>query len=471
MNGPQRREIPARQNECPPSFTLVEILISIIILALGMLGLGVLFPVVIREQRIGSDTTTGIAVANSARAILTSVTWGGALPNTGTNKHPARSYGGDTYATGWMWRVFRDSHITSNPNSGPVVDGLGAGYPGSSGNQRAFQKYAQGEWYTNLINNDPANPKAAVGAAAIGFPDTYARGGTNPGNIPDTNFYPFAATPNVWPKVTGHVNLSVSQRLYPICDTTVEPKIDPKFVWDFAIQRKPNMLIGTPPDFDDLRAVVFVRRIDTRIRFTGTPTTLVEALPGLATQVPAPPPVPNQRIPVAEDLNGNPTLDGIGGNPTNPSPHYSTIKTCEVEFFYRPNTPAMNHPDRLYIPNNFSGIAPTPAQLTVLWNQMKQPGQKLVDNLGNVYTVVGSGNEPGVAAQTFDGVAGGDYLRVDPPVPVGEMQASPAAPATGAFTSWPGTGATKSRAIWQVCFTPQIPVAVSVFDLFKANGQ
>jgi hypothetical protein len=61
------------------AFTLVEILISIMILALGVLGLGVLFPVVIREQRMGVDASTGIVVANTAKDYLTTPLWGGAL--------------------------------------------------------------------------------------------------------------------------------------------------------------------------------------------------------------------------------------------------------------------------------------------------------------------------------------------------------------------------------------------------------
>lgn len=44
---------------------------SIFVLALGLLGLGALIPGIIREQRVASDRTLGIVVANDARSYLT----------------------------------------------------------------------------------------------------------------------------------------------------------------------------------------------------------------------------------------------------------------------------------------------------------------------------------------------------------------------------------------------------------------
>lgn len=52
------------------AFTLIEVLMSIFVLALGLLGLGALIPGIIREQRVASDRTLGIVVANDARAYL-----------------------------------------------------------------------------------------------------------------------------------------------------------------------------------------------------------------------------------------------------------------------------------------------------------------------------------------------------------------------------------------------------------------
>lgn len=52
------------------AFTLIEVLMSIFVLALGLLGLGALIPGIIREQRVASDRTLGVVVANDAKAYL-----------------------------------------------------------------------------------------------------------------------------------------------------------------------------------------------------------------------------------------------------------------------------------------------------------------------------------------------------------------------------------------------------------------
>lgn len=51
-------------------FSLVEVLIAVLILALGLLGLGAIFPVVIREQRAGTDATTSVLAARAAQAYM-----------------------------------------------------------------------------------------------------------------------------------------------------------------------------------------------------------------------------------------------------------------------------------------------------------------------------------------------------------------------------------------------------------------
>lgn len=53
-------------------FSLVEILIAILVLALGLLGLGAVFPVVISQQRDAVDTTQGTIVVQTVEGLLTS---------------------------------------------------------------------------------------------------------------------------------------------------------------------------------------------------------------------------------------------------------------------------------------------------------------------------------------------------------------------------------------------------------------
>lgn len=48
------------------AFSLIEVLIAVLILALGLLGLGAIFPVVIRLQRQATDATLGVTAASAA---------------------------------------------------------------------------------------------------------------------------------------------------------------------------------------------------------------------------------------------------------------------------------------------------------------------------------------------------------------------------------------------------------------------
>lgn len=52
------------------AFSLVEVLLAILILAIGLLGLGAVIPAVVKMQRTSSDQTLGVVVAHSAKAQL-----------------------------------------------------------------------------------------------------------------------------------------------------------------------------------------------------------------------------------------------------------------------------------------------------------------------------------------------------------------------------------------------------------------
>jgi len=47
-------------------FSLIEILIAVVVLSLGLLGLGMVFPVVVRQQRQAQDSIQGLSTARSA---------------------------------------------------------------------------------------------------------------------------------------------------------------------------------------------------------------------------------------------------------------------------------------------------------------------------------------------------------------------------------------------------------------------
>ena len=70
-----------RQRRVALGFTILEIMISVLILGLGLLGLGALFPVVIRSQRLGADASYGAIAADAARAQLQNMDYESALPS------------------------------------------------------------------------------------------------------------------------------------------------------------------------------------------------------------------------------------------------------------------------------------------------------------------------------------------------------------------------------------------------------
>src|SRR5205814_8910821 len=88
---------------------------------------------------------------------------------------------------------------------------------------------------------------------------------------------------------------------------------------------------------------------------------------------------------------------------------------------------------------------------------VSQPGQKVVDNLGNIYTVLG---EPEVTN------AGGNQrlpatVRIDPPVPAWVPAATAPDP-----TNLP-PGAPNPANTHQIVFVPQAPAAVKAFTITR----
>jgi prepilin-type N-terminal cleavage/methylation domain-containing protein len=56
------------------AFSLIEVLIGVLVLALALLGLGALFPVIVREQRLAREAIMGVSAQRSAEAVLAGLT-------------------------------------------------------------------------------------------------------------------------------------------------------------------------------------------------------------------------------------------------------------------------------------------------------------------------------------------------------------------------------------------------------------
>jgi len=186
-----------------PGFTLIEVLIAILILALGVLGLGAVFPVVIAQQRDAVHTVDGEGIASMAESIVRSSS---ETIDFSTWFDPTSSFGkkdfADTYFT-YEWVVMPFAPYNPNPPANLDHPGFLGGFDGSS----------DGFWYVDT------NPAAVL---------------TNPDDLNKV--------------------ITVADRLFP------QPYsgMDPKYVWDIVARRQP----GT----NRPQLGIFVRSIDARIR-------------------------------------------------------------------------------------------------------------------------------------------------------------------------------------------------------------
>lgn len=195
------------QTRLAAGFSLLEVLVAIVVLGLGLLGLGAVFPVVIAQQRESVAIVEGISVASMAENILTS---SNEIIDFSRWFEPTNRFGYEgsaaTDKVTYEWVVAPFSPY----NGYEKVPGF-EGFAGST----------DGRWYVELSNTlspltDPDNDiTASTGLASV---------------------------------------LTVHDRLIP------QPYSgkDPKYVWDIVARREP----GTQRP----QLAIFIRRVDQRIR-------------------------------------------------------------------------------------------------------------------------------------------------------------------------------------------------------------
>lgn len=408
-----RRLLTARRG----GFSLIEILVAVIILALGLLGLGAVFPVVIREQKIAQDRISGTVAENNVRATLMGLADVNAKPIVEASAEDAELT--ITYS-GWAalqeeWNYHRViNNLLSNPNT--------ANDDPDFANEFDFSR--DGLWDTTWTGNEwaPTATSEYFGRGdivlvdndrtEIGQPDEFApevvralqsemaRLGIN--------------SPITLRRRFREARVPLSARLNPAGSPT-DPA--PSLVWDFVVRRKLETA-----DPRALQVAVFIRRVDPRIRTQpgaggGPSITPLQAMldPNIGSA---------RRLPVGEDgFTGVPTLDGTDGAG---GVFYSGVHQVGALF-----AAGLSAKRNLILVTQ--ALSETDARM------LTQAGQRVVDNLGNVYTVAASG---------FNG--SGLLLEVDPPVPSSVLDTDNDPTLTS---------------IRQLIFTPQIPVSVFVMEV------
>lgn len=163
-------------HDMKPGFSLIEVLIAVLVLAIGLLGLGAVFPAIISEQRSAFEVIEGENVAGAAASLITS----GELVSF--------SYIEDSFNKAGTTDDERYQHLW-------VVPSYEAGAYVWSTQVPDFDRFT-GLWSYQWANPNPALPSG----------DRYL------------------------------TQIPVSARLYP---QPYSGK-DPKYVWDLALRREPS---------------------------------------------------------------------------------------------------------------------------------------------------------------------------------------------------------------------------------------
>ncbi len=253
-------------------FSLVEVLIAILVLAIGLLGLGAIFPAVIAEQRNAFAVIEGANAASAAEALISN-------------------------------RELVDFSMISEDFNRPLRGGVGGGPSSALGPPRYSYEWVVPQDGVSYYNwSSPVPSMYGFANFSTGLWSFYSNDG-GPSINPTLDIV--KTNPTI-------AQIPVSARLFP------QPYSgkDPKYVWDIALRREPSG--------DRLQAAIFVRRIDARIRVPKG-FSLSDVLTGGTSGNPLP---TDPVLPVAIDGgSGRPAVD----DGVNPMMFYAAIQMLEVE--------------------------------------------------------------------------------------------------------------------------------------------
>lgn len=276
MNTTLLHSTTAHRLESRQGFSLIEVLIAIVVLALGLLGLAAVFPVVVGQQRRAADLVQGISVDRSIEAYIVNH---GMLSSPPVNGQvgSVSLLATATNRRGW--------HVLS-----------------------ADQDWSpRGDWVLTTASN------AANGGIAID--PTTGNMVLGNGSVTGTG------------NGQGFIKLPVTERLMPRPFSSDQ---QPQFVWDMVARRIIPAGEAIPAGLTQselavyrarqpIQIAVFTRRLDTGIR-VGPGQTLSDVLTG-----------PSPALPLGIDAGGVPTLNGTG--------NYSAISQFAYKAFVNPTPP------------------------------------------------------------------------------------------------------------------------------------
>jgi len=394
-------------------FSLVEVLIAVVVVALALLGIAAVFPVVVFQQRVAVDRMQGVKIGAMAEA------WLRASEDLNQRDADTPDIDDDSGVFEWL-REAPDDEPPFPPNFDSLVD---------------FSP--DGQWVTP---NDPDG--AGFLTLNLETGDLFIQG-----------------------EEPVPVRIPLAQRLTP---APYARSGEPQYVWDVAMRRvlsgRDSIGAFATPD-DPIEVAVFVRRVDTGIRVPSRERAEEELRPQYGenlrlsdvlmqqraeaihgaddlTEAEYRVPVSVETINGAEPGIGRPRNDGAvdtnGGEPGYGVPFTIPV---EVGLEYEPGGDLRR--DRIPLD---PGNAPGGGDARALFDLASQPRQKVVDGLGNVYEVLGVASDPDSPEFT---------LIVDPPVPSSVMETDDLAP---------DSVGDDDKAI---LLTPQPPVAVRVFRVRK----
>lgn len=332
------------------AFSLIEVLVSVVVLALGLLGLAAVFPTVVRQQRLASDGVEGASLERSIREwVVNHAALNAPIPST-ASPNQAGLYQVDDLR-GW-------STLTCDPEWSPVVNTNFSDDP-------TFWSY-EGEWSVPSV--------LPPGSYAGGITIASATGDMMLGNPAGSGVAAFE----------GGVPIPLVERLIPSPD--MDGSVTPRFVFDFAARRidlgnqraangNNQNWVNVASQDDRVEVAVFVRRIDSSIRVPRG-ATLTQVI--LGRNVAA----AERRVPVAADGVNRPTNDGFG-MPT--SLNYSGL----VQANFALADVLAGEPT---VRTNRIVVAPAagvtqPDSVRAMVGLLEQVGQKLVAPDGTVHTV------------------------------------------------------------------------------------